>query len=84
VTLGLNCQQRTRLHCFPVHEDGARAAVRRIAADVRAGQPEMFANIVHQKQTRFHVCSVLDSVDGKRNVHPPIVWGCPAGESGLE
>ena len=38
-----------------VDEHGARAAVRRVAADVRPGQPELLAQEVDEQQPRLDV-----------------------------
>ena len=47
--------------------DGARAAVGRVAADVRAGQPERVAQEVHEQQPRLHVLLVLDPIHRHRD-----------------
>ena len=47
----------------PVQMDGAGAAVGRVAADVRAGQPELVAQRVDQQQPRLDLELVLHAVD---------------------
>src|SRR5882724_2613094 len=44
--VGLDGEHRARLHRIAVEDHGARAAVRRVAADVRARHPEHFADEV--------------------------------------
>src|SRR5882757_7690245 len=47
----------------PVYQHGARAAVRGVAAHVRAGQPEPAADQVGQQQPRLHLGDLLLAVD---------------------
>jgi len=46
-SVGLDREHRARLHTVSVNFDGARAAVARIAADVGAGKPRLFPDVVH-------------------------------------
>ena len=50
---------RAALHRLAVEVDGARAAVGRVAADVRAGEPERVAQEVDQQQARFDLGALL-------------------------
>ena len=51
-----------------VDVDGARAAVARVAADVRAGQAEVVAQEVDEQEARLDVGLVRLAVDGDRDV----------------
>ncbi len=51
-----------------VEQDGARAAVARVAADVRAGQAEDVAEEVHEQQARLDVGLPDGAVDGDADV----------------
>ena len=51
--VGLDGEQRAGLDRLAVEVDGARAAVGRVAADVRAGEPERLAQEVDQEQAGF-------------------------------
>ena len=59
VAVGLDGEHRARLHRLAVEVDRARAARGRVAADVRAGQPEPLAEVVDEQRARFDlvVCS---------------------------
>src|SRR3989441_4316931 len=46
--VGLHREEGARLHRPPVEQHGARTAVRGVAADVRAGHPEVLAEEVHE------------------------------------
>ena len=48
--LGLEREHRAALHRAPVDEHGAGAALARVAADVRAGQPEPVAERVDEQR----------------------------------
>src|SRR5262249_52454744 len=62
-TIGLNREHRTRLHCAPVQYHGARSAVTGVAADMRAGEAQGFANEVDKQQPRFYIGGMIDAVD---------------------
>src|SRR6185503_19971148 len=49
-------------------DDGAGAAVRRVAPDVRAGHPQLIAEEVHAQQARINLRLVRDAVDGDADV----------------
>ena len=51
-----------------VDVDGARAAIARVAADVRAGQPEVVAQEVDEQEARLDVRLVGLAVDGDGDV----------------
>src|SRR5438309_10877843 len=70
--IGLNREHRARLHRAAVHENGARAAVGRIAADVRAGHPEVLAEEVDEKRARLDFDVVRDAVDGHADLEGPL------------
>src|SRR5262249_5071342 len=50
-----------------VEEDRARAAVRRVAADVRAGEPQVLAQEMHEQQPRLDLALRGDAVDVDRD-----------------
>ena len=52
------------LHRLPVHEDGAGAALRGVAADVRPGQPQPVAQQVAEEEARLHFVFGGLAVDG--------------------
>jgi hypothetical protein len=51
--LRLYCEHRAGLHRFPVHVDCASPAMTGIAADMRAGDPELLAQQVDQQYARL-------------------------------
>jgi hypothetical protein len=63
-TVRLGGEQRARLDRLAVEVDGARPAVGRVAADVRAGQAERFTQEVDQEQAGFDVGTLLRAIDG--------------------
>ena len=64
VAVGLHREHRAGLHrALAVHDDDAAAAARRVAADVRAGQPAVFAQEVREQRARLDVPLVADAVD---------------------
>src|SRR5262249_32961115 len=67
LAVSLDAQDGARLHRLAVDEHRARAARRRVAADVRSRQPESFAQDVHEELTRLEVEIVLDPVDRHRD-----------------
>src|SRR5215813_314141 len=69
--VGLHREHRTGLHGPAVEEDGAGAAVGRVAADVRAREPEDLADQVHEEETRLDVCLELLAVDRHLDLHAP-------------
>src|SRR5580658_1002653 len=74
VAVGLDREHRARLdRALAVEHDRADAAARRVAADVRAGQAERFAQEVGQQRARFDVALVRGAVDGDGDFHrnPP-------------
>src|SRR5215468_9260508 len=69
--VGLHREYRAGLHGPAVQEDGARAAVGRVAADVRAREPEDLSDQVHEEETRLDVRLELLAVDGHLDLHDP-------------
>src|SRR5215813_4114999 len=69
--VGLHREHRTGLHGPAVEEDGAGAAVGRVAADVRAREPEDLADQVHEEETRLDVCLELLAIDSHLDLHAP-------------
>src|SRR5262245_17522015 len=61
--VGLHGEDRARLHRNAVHQDSAGAAMRRIATDVGAGQPQLFAKEVDEEEPRLDLGLVLGAVD---------------------
>src|SRR5206468_12724285 len=57
--VGLHREERARLHRLPVEQHGARSAVARVAADVRSGHAQIFAQEMDEEQARLDL-SFLD------------------------
>ena len=53
--VGLHREQRAGLDAAAVDQDGAGAALARVAADVRAGQEKVLAQEVDQEHARLDV-----------------------------
>src|SRR3954449_10885042 len=66
--VGLDGEDGAALHGLAVEVDRARAAVRRVAAHMGAGEAETVANQVNEQQTRLDVELVPLPVDGEGNV----------------
>src|SRR6185295_16068194 len=49
-TVGLNGQYGAGFYASAIHQHGARAALARIAPDVRARESELFAEVVNEEQ----------------------------------
>ena len=67
----LHRQHRARLHGHAVQQHRAGAAVGGIAADVRAGEPQVLADEVHQQQARLD----LGLARGAVHLHADLVGG---------
>src|SRR5262245_53366858 len=65
----LDGEDRAGLDGPAVEQDGARAAVCGVTADVRAGQPEHVADQVDQQQPRLRLRFVLFAVDRHLDAH---------------
>ena len=65
--VGLNREHQARLHERAVHEHRAGAAFADDAADVRAGQPELLAQKVHEQRSRLDLALARFAVDGQRD-----------------
>ncbi len=65
----LHGEQRTGFYWLAVQVHGACAALAGIAADVGAGEAQLFAQDVNQQRARLDVDRVRGSVDGERNLH---------------
>src|SRR3989442_397426 len=61
--IGLHGEHRARLHRATVEEHRAGAAVGGVAADVRAGHPEVLAEEMDKERARIDVDVVRRSVD---------------------
>src|SRR5687767_5536348 len=59
----LHGERGARLDRAPVHYDRARAAVTRVATDVRSSETQRLAQEMDQQQTRFDFRGAFDSVD---------------------
>src|SRR5207244_13312938 len=68
---GRDGEHRARLHRSAVHEDGAGAAVGRVAPDMGAGQPKHVPDQVDQQDARLDVSLVLLAVDGELDPYRP-------------
>src|SRR5262249_22911901 len=71
--VGLHCKHGARLDRLAVHDHRAGAAMRGVAADVRAGHPEHFPDEVHQQQARLDFGFVRRAVD--RYAYPVLRHG---------
>ena len=83
--VGLMGEDRAALHSAPVEEDGARAALARVAADVRSRQPEAVAQRVDEKRAALDLERALLAVDDERDGvrHQLGAWrACRAGTRG--
>ncbi len=74
----LHGEHRAGLDRLPVDEHCARAARRRVAADVGAGEADHLAQIVHEQQARLHLVLVARAVDRNRDPHRPPFVGASA------
>jgi hypothetical protein len=63
----LDGKHRARLDCLSVKDDGASAAVAGVASNVRAGQPQRFANEVNKQKPGFYVGFPLLAIDFEVN-----------------
>ena len=64
-TVHLDGQDVARLHARAVEVDRARAAVAGVAADDRAGLPELLPEVLHQQHPGFDVVGHLLTVDSE-------------------
>src|SRR5262245_56544105 len=62
--VGLDREHGAALHRATVEAHGARAAARRVTADVRPGQPEVLPDEVHEQRAGADLAGVLLAVDG--------------------
>src|SRR5207237_8105878 len=76
--LGLHGEDGAGLHGFAVDQHGAGAAMRGVAADVRAGQAEGLAQEVDEEQPRLDLDAVGNAVDGQLDVMPGHGYRPPA------
>src|SRR6266508_750360 len=67
--VGLDPEHRAGLDRNAVHKHRAGAAVRSVAADMRAGEPEHAADEMHQEQARLDVGRSLRSIYGHGDLH---------------
>ena len=68
VAVGLDGEDGARLHRLAVEEDGAGAARGRVAADHRARQPELLAQVVDEELSRLDLRRVALAVDRDRDL----------------
>ena len=66
--VGLDGEDRAGLDAAAVDQHRARAALARVAADVRAGQQQLLAQEVDEEQARLDVALAHLAVDGHRDV----------------
>ena len=66
--VGLHGEHRAGLRAAAVDEHRARAALARVAADVRAGEPQVFAQEMHEQHARLDVGFADLAVDGDRDL----------------
>src|SRR5205823_3308374 len=66
-TVGLNGEHRAGLDRHAVEEDGARAAARRVAPDVRSGEPQRLAQEMHEQESCLDLGRPRLAVHGRRH-----------------
>src|SRR5207253_10930071 len=66
--LGLDREDGAGLHRLAIEQHRASAAVGGVAADVRAGQAQVLAEQVDEKQSRLDLHAVRSAVDGQLDV----------------
>ena len=64
---GLVREHGAALHRAAVQQDRVRAALARVAADVRSGQPEAVAERVHEQRSTFDLERAWLAVDDERD-----------------
>ena len=80
-------ERRARLHAFAIHMHHAGAALAGIAADMRAGHAELFAQQFHQKCAAFNFSGMGLTIHGQSHLrhsaspnqcfYPGLfAWGC--------
>ena len=69
--LRLQREQRAALDRAAVDENGAGAALARVAADVRARQPQAVAQRVDEQRAPLDLERTLLAVDGERELRHP-------------
>src|SRR5665213_3631563 len=68
LSFGLDCEHRAALDRLAIDEDGAGAALAGVTADVRSGQADDIAQVVHEQETRLDLVLMLAPVDGGRDL----------------
>src|SRR5256886_16464475 len=68
LALGLDGEHRAALHRLAVDVDRAGAALAGIAADVRACEPEVVTQVVHEQESRLDLMLVPAAVDSGRDL----------------
>ena len=61
-------KDRAGFDCLAIDNDGAGAALRRVAADMRSGQAKMIAQELDEQRTVFDLPRVESAVDGDGDV----------------
>ena len=59
----LHREHGARFHGQTVKQDSARAANRSLTANVRAGESERIAQVMHEQHARLDFSSVIDTID---------------------
>src|SRR5262245_29436305 len=67
--LRLHCQQQTAAHGLAVEEHRAGTANPMLAADMRAGQPQLMAQAIGERQARLDRKLDLTTIDLEANLH---------------
>ena len=67
--VGLRREHRARLHRLAVDQHRARAAARRVAADLRAGEAARLAEVLHEQRARLDVVVLRRAVDRHPDLH---------------
>src|ERR1700716_3310871 len=67
-SLGLDGEHRAALDCHAVDQDGARAALARVAADVCAREADHIAQVMHEQEPWLDLMLVLVPVDCRRDL----------------
>src|SRR5262249_42850992 len=72
--VSLDPEDGARLHRPPVQEDGAGAAMRRVASDMRPGEAEHLPDQVNQEQSGLDVGLTPLAVDRDAHAHPDLLY----------
>src|ERR1700674_4836136 len=66
--LGLDGEHRAALDGLAVDQDGARAALARVTADVRSGEAHHISQVVDEKEPGLDLVLLFVAIDGGRDL----------------